>query len=265
MNILWIGAWVAAADAADWSALAPPPMSPNNADRFILVMLFMSLLVILHLVRGFRQRIGHNDSLNDHLGITQALIQSIAMLTAFLFVGSMLPQRLILLSPWVLLAGAIGAGWSLRDVFTSFVAWIVLVTEGQIKPGVWIHHEQHTMKVLRVSPRATTTRHIDGKQSLIPNQELIQRTTTFEASPWPRIEVHVSVPDGLDAATARRWLTDIFITSPWCAPEPDIHCERVHDSTTWSVRLRVLDEHAAMAVTMQASDIIRAAKAPLDA
>ena len=108
----------------------------------------------------------------------------------------------------------------------------------------------------------TATRHIDGRQSLIPNQRLVQQTTTFEPSAWPRIKLEVSMPHALSPMEAHIWLKEVFATTPWCAPEPDIHCEHLDDTTTWTVWVRALDGEAAMALKARATAILHSAQPP---
>ena len=68
--------------------------------------------------------------MREYIGIASALLQALGVLTAFLFVASLLPERIVSLLPWVLLAGAVSVGWALRDIGASLISWIILITEG---------------------------------------------------------------------------------------------------------------------------------------
>jgi hypothetical protein len=227
-----------------------------------LVGLFLLIVVVLRFLRALQHRLDGTSSVREYIGIAGAVLQGLAALTAFLVVASLLPERVVALMPWVLLAGALSIGWALRDVGASLISWLILITEGEVKPGIWLHDSDDTMQVLRIGPRMTATRHIDGRHSLIPNQHLVQRTTTFEPSAWPRIKLEVSMPHTLSPMEAQIWLREVFATSPWCAPEPDIHCEHLGETSTWTVWIRALDGDAAMALKARATSIIYSATPP---
>ena len=91
----------------------------NQRRSHVLAGLFLLFAVALRTLRSLQQRLDKTSPVREYIGIASALPQALAVLTAFLFVASLLPERIV--SLWVLL-WRVSVGWALRDIGASLIS-----------------------------------------------------------------------------------------------------------------------------------------------
>lgn len=144
--------------------------------------------------------------------------------------------------PWVLLAGAMAVGWSLRDVFPDLIAGLVVISERRVRPGAWVTGEGFSGAVDRLGPRAALLYTASGQRVSLPNRQLLTAPVVFRAGVGAHHEAELVVEAALPAAQLRRAIEEAAASSPWVALRPELSVER--DSVRaelWRVRVRLLD------------------------
>ncbi|MBX3131596.1 MAG: mechanosensitive ion channel [Polyangiaceae bacterium] len=104
----------------------------------------------------------------------------------------------------------VGVGLALQNIAQNFVAGIVLLFEGAIKPGDIIEIDGRLAKVVRMGARATIARSLDEEDLIIPNHSLMLATIknlSMNDSLY-RLRVTVGVSYGSDLDQVERLLTE---------------------------------------------------------
>ncbi|HZD71199.1 MAG TPA: mechanosensitive ion channel [Actinomycetes bacterium] len=103
----------------------------------------------------------------------------------------------------------VALGFALQDIVSNFAAGIALLLEHPFTKGdqIAVQGVQGTVEDIRV--RATQLRADDGEQVLVPNKVLFTNVlTNSTATMQRRVEVTMSVPQGVDPRRAREALLD---------------------------------------------------------
>jgi small-conductance mechanosensitive channel len=213
---------------------------------------FFHGLLLLVLALGFATLAQLLTRAQDDLadaGVLPSLVRGLGTLTRVLaaFVGlgvvaAWVPASVAPALPWILVGGAAAIGWSARDVLPDLVAWLFLTMEGQVKAGLWLRGPDFSGEVLRVGLRGSVLRDVEGRELSVPNRRLLLQSVRHDKSPWPLVEVAVSVPGVYSEAQTRAALRDAALLSPWVAPLSGLQVlGDPAGSEVWRVRVRLLE------------------------
>jgi small conductance mechanosensitive channel len=115
----------------------------------------------------------------------------------------------------------VALGFALQDIVSNFVAGIVLLLEHPFTRGDLIEVEGVKGKVEDIRVRATQLRAADGEQVLVPNKVLFTNVlTNSTATMHRRVEVTLSVPQGVEPGRAREELLAAAVAVEGVADEP---------------------------------------------
>lgn len=173
-----------------------------------------------------------------HLAARAAAVIMVVMVATRLLPGWLRPALLFTIGGAALAIGA-GAVWV---VLPDVVGGLLLLTEGRLRPGLWVVGDGFRGTVERVGPRLTTLRTPDGARLMIPNRKLVRSSIYASDRRWHEVEVELTVPSGHDAPAVRRAVMDAVLCSPFVPLEPALEVTRdPKDPLRWKVKARVLD------------------------
>src|SRR6202007_3048363 len=132
------------------------------------------LLWIAHgLARVIGTRLQRVTALSPSVQVLSTNLIRIALVSVALLIG--LNAVGIDLTAFAVFSGAVGVGvgFGLQKIVSNFVSGIILLLERSIKPGEWIEVGSTYGSVTYLGARYTAVRGRDGKEYLIPNENLI--------------------------------------------------------------------------------------------
>ena len=142
------------------------------------------------LSRVISRRLQHVAGLSRSVQLLIANLIKIALISIAVLVG--LNTVGIDLTAFTVFSGAIGVGvgFGLQKIVSNFVSGIILLVESSIKPGDVIEIGETFGNVISLGARYTAVRGRDGKEYLIPNENLIanQVINWSYSSPLVRID-----------------------------------------------------------------------------
>jgi small-conductance mechanosensitive channel len=182
----------------------------NAGDtRISLLTVFQVLVIVVALyavVKLLNRIVGHSIRRASGLDATQQLLAqklaAIAIVTVAFFVGIDLLG--IDLTALAVFSGAFGlaVGFGLQKTFGNLIAGIILLMDRSIKPGDVIVVGDSFGNVTKIGVRAVSIVTRDGKEHLIPNENLM----TQEVENWSYssrdVRVHIPVGVGYDCDLA---------------------------------------------------------------
>lgn len=128
----------------------------------------------------------------------------------------------------------VGVGLGLQKITANFVSGITLLIEKSIKLGDLIELGPHLGWVRQMYMRYTLLETLDGREVLIPNEELASsRVTNWTySSDRARIDITISVSYDSDPRLARKLILDAARAHPRFLkdPEPTCHLREFGDS-----------------------------------
>lgn len=185
--------------------------------RFSLLTVLQAVVTILVLFAGVRlinRIVGHSVKRSAGLDATQQLLAqklvSIAVLVAAFFIG--IDFLGIDLTTLAVFSGAFGLaiGFGLQKTFGNLIAGIILLMDRSIKPGDVIVVGESFGHVNKIGVRAVSIITRDGKEHLIPNENLM----TQEVENWSyssanvRVHIPVGVSYNCDLALAQKLMIE---------------------------------------------------------
>ena len=157
------------------------------------------------LSRLIAHRLQHVAGLSRSVQLLIANLIKIVLVTLALVIG--LNAVGIDLTAFTVFSGAIGVGvgFGLQKIVSNFVSGIILLTESSIKPGDVIEVGDTFGNVVSLGARYAAVRGRDGKEYLIPNENLItnQVINWSYSSPQVRIDAAFGVGYASDLRAVR--------------------------------------------------------------
>jgi small-conductance mechanosensitive channel len=170
--------------------------------RVSLLTIFQVLVILVAIyavVKLLNRIVGHSIRRASGLDATQQLLgqklASIAILIAAFFIGIDLLG--IDLTALAVFSGAFGlaVGFGLQKTFGNLIAGIILLMDRSIKPGDVIVVGESFGNVTKIGVRAVSIVTRDGKEHLIPNENLM--TQEVENWSYSSRDVRVHIPVGV--------------------------------------------------------------------
>jgi small-conductance mechanosensitive channel len=204
-----------------------------GATRVSLLTIFQFLLTAVALyavVKLLNRVVAHSIRRASGLDPTQKLLAqklaAIAIIVAAFFIG--IDFLGIDLTALAVFSGAFGlaVGFGLQKTFGNLIAGIILLMDRSIKPGDVIVVGDSFGHVSKIGVRAVSIVTRDGKEHLIPNENLM----TQEVENWSyssrdvRVHIPVGVAYSCDLALAQKLMIEAAKASPRVlnAPEPRV-------------------------------------------
>lgn len=201
--------------------------------RFSLLSVLTLLITIVALFAGVRlanRVVGHSISRVKELDPTQSLLAqklaAIALVVAAFFIGIDIAG--IDLTTFAVFSGALGlaVGFGLQKTFGNLIAGIILLMDRSIKPGDVIVIGDSIGAVNKIGVRAVSIITRDGKEHLIPNENLM----TQEVENWSysdrnvRVRIPVGVAYSCDIKLAQKLMLQAATDSPRVlrTPKPNV-------------------------------------------
>lgn len=213
------------------------------------------------LSRLIARRLQHVAGLSRSIQLLVANLIRIVLVTLALVIG--LNTVGIDLTAFTVFSGAIGVGvgFGLQKIVSNFVSGIILLTESSIKPGDVIEVGDTFGNVVSLGARYAAVRGRDGKEYLIPNENLItnQVINWSYSSPQVRIDAAFGVgyQSDLRAVRALAIAAARQIPRVLADPAPVCHVTAFGDSSVALV-LRFWIEDPEHGVTNVKGDVLLA-------
>ncbi|USU04698.1 mechanosensitive ion channel [Sphingomonadaceae bacterium OTU29LAMAA1] len=194
-----------------------------GARRFSLLSLVTILIVsisLIAIVRLANRIIGHAIGRSNGLDATQKLlgqkIAAIAVVIAAFFIGIDLLG--IDLTAFAVFSGAFGlaVGFGLQKTIGNLIAGIILLMDRSIKPGDVIVVGDSFGWVNKIGVRAVSVVTRDGKEHLIPNENLM--TQEVENWSYTNRNVRVRIPVGVAYESDLRLAQELMLKAATDSP-----------------------------------------------
>ena len=121
----------------------------------------------------------------------------------------------------------IGLGFGLQKIASNFVSGLILLFEKSVEEGDLIELADGTYGYIRrASARFTLIETFDGKEVLVPNEDLItNRVTNWTYSnPRGRVEIQIGVSYKSDIHKAQQLILEAAREHPRCIKDPEPNC-----------------------------------------
>jgi small-conductance mechanosensitive channel len=227
--------------------LAPTEAALDNlavtvgALRLSLLLVLKALFIVailLWIAHGLARIIGTRlqrvAALSPSIQVLTANLVRIALISVALLIG--LNAVGIDLTAFAVFSGAVGVGvgFGLQKIVSNFVSGIILLLERSIKPGDVIEVGSTYGSVTHLGARYTSVRGRDGKEYLIPNENLItnQVINWSYSSPLVRLDAKFGVAYGSDLHAVRDLAVEVAKRTDrvLASPRPVCHVTGFGDS-----------------------------------
>ncbi|MFT4862208.1 MAG: small-conductance mechanosensitive channel [Pseudohongiellaceae bacterium] len=154
--------------------------------------------------------------------VSQIVIYIIAILFAVDFMG-------VDLTTLTVFSGAlgIGLGFGLQKIASNFISGLILLFERSIEEEDLVELSDGTFGFIRKArARFTLIETLDGKEILVPNEDLITSRVinwTYSSNKG-RVEVNVGVSYGSDLHLAQSLIVEAALAHPRCIDDPAPKC-----------------------------------------
>lgn len=134
------------------------------------------------------------------------------------------------MTTFAVLGGAIGVGigFGLQKIASNFISGIILLFEKSVEVGDWVELDGgKTLGIIKYfGGRYTLIEQLDGKELMVPNEELIinKVTNLTYSNNRARIEVNVRVAYDCDLKQVENVLMNCAAKHPRCLNYPEIEC-----------------------------------------
>ncbi len=171
----------------------------TRVSLLTVLQVLVTLVALYAVVKLLNRVVGHSIHRATGLDATQQLLAqklaSVAILIAAFFIGIDLVG--IDLTALAVFSGAFGlaVGFGLQKTFGNLIAGIILLMDRSIKPGDVIVVGESFGHVTKIGVRAVSIVTRDGKEHLIPNENLM--TQEVENWSYSSRDVRVHIPVGI--------------------------------------------------------------------
>jgi small-conductance mechanosensitive channel len=198
----------------------------TRVSLLTIVEVVLTVLALYAVVKLLNRLVGHSIRRASGLDATQQLLAqklaAIAIIVAAFFIG--IDFLGIDLTALAVFSGAFGlaVGFGLQKTFGNLIAGIILLMDRSVKPGDVIVVGDTFGHVTKIGVRAVSIVTRDGKEHLIPNENLM----TQEVENWSyssrdvRVHIPVGVAYSCDLAVAQRLMIEAASASPRVLPAP---------------------------------------------
>ena len=165
--------------------------------------IIVALLVLLAVLRLINRFATHQIKRTERLDPTQQLLAQkligVALLTAAFFMAIDIVG--IDLTALAVFSGAFGLaiGFGLQKTFGNLIAGIILLMDRSIKPGDVIVVGDSFGHVTKIGVRAVSIVTRDGKEHLIPNENLMTQEVENWSYSSPNVRIHIPVGVSYDS------------------------------------------------------------------
>ncbi|WP_052026137.1 mechanosensitive ion channel domain-containing protein [Oceaniovalibus guishaninsula] len=170
------------------------------------VIVAVLFVVARFLSRASGDRIRRNEDISPSMRVLAVKVLQIALYGAALFLG--LEAVGVDLAGLAFLSGAIGLGlgFGLQKVVSNLVSGVIILLDKSIKPGDVISLGQTFGWVHTLGARYASITTRDGKEFLIPNEDLItgQVVNWSHSDPFVRLDIHFGCAYADDPHLVRR-------------------------------------------------------------
>jgi small-conductance mechanosensitive channel len=202
----------------------------TRVSLLTIVQVLLTVVALYTVVKLLNRVVGHSIRRASGLDPTQQLLAQklagIAIIVAAFFIG--IDFLGIDLTALAVFSGAFGlaVGFGLQKTFGNLIAGIILLMDRSIKPGDVIVVGESFGHVTKIGVRAVSIVTRDGKEHLIPNENLM----TQEVENWSyssrdvRVHIPVGVAYSCDLALAQKLMIEAASASPRVlqAPAPRV-------------------------------------------
>ena len=196
------------------------------------------LAILLWIARGLARvvdtRLQRLSALSPSVRALTGNLIRIALISVALLIG--LNAVGIDLTAFAVFSGAVGVGigFGLQKIVSNFVSGIILLLERSIKPGDVIEVGSTFGSVTYLGARYASVRGRDGKEYLIPNENLIanQVVNWSYSSPLVRLDAPFGVAYGSDLHAVRAIAVEVAVRTNrvLASPRPVCHVTGFGDS-----------------------------------
>ena len=175
------------------------PLGNTRISLLSVLQIAVTLLILFAVVRLISRVVNHSIKRTSGLDATQQLLAQklvgVGLLVAAFFIGIDLVG--IDLTALAVFSGAFGlaVGFGLQKTFGNLIAGIILLMDRSIKPGDVVVVGDSFGHVTKIGVRAVSIVTRDGKEHLIPNENLM--TQEVENWSYSNTNVRVHIPVGV--------------------------------------------------------------------
>lgn len=238
--LLFVAAVAAIIVALNVSGLMQPVASYLDSIVFQIGKIKLSLLNMIHglviLVIVFWLASMTSSALENYLRRSSSLSYTARELTVkffrlFMYFLALMVTLSVLgvdLTAFAVFGGALGVGigLGLQKITSNFVSGITLLLEKTIKIGDLIEVGTETGWVRQLNIRYTLIETFDGRELMIPNEELMSTRVTnwTHSNTRARVEVKVGVAYGSDLQRVKQLMLEAAQEHPKCLKDPEPGC-----------------------------------------
>ncbi|WP_242098400.1 mechanosensitive ion channel domain-containing protein [Sphingomonas sp. CROZ-RG-20F-R02-07] len=188
---------------------------------------FIVVVAVLYVAARLTNRITlHSISRMKALDISQrALVQKLASILVIVVAVLLGVDVLgIDLTALTVFSGAVGiaVGFGLQKTFGNLIAGLILLMDRSVKPGDVIVVGETFGAVTKIGVRAVSVVTRDGKEHLIPNEQLMTQPVENWSYSSRNVRIHIKVGIGYDSdlPLAQRLMIEAALASPRALKEP---------------------------------------------
>lgn len=199
---------------------------------YIFLKAIVVLMIVFSLFNVVRRKVKLLILNSDSLDIaTRNLIgKFIDILTYFLLFAISFRTIGIDMTTFTVISGAIGVGigLGLQKIVANFIGGIILLFEKSVEVGDWIEIESSNIfgVVKNFAGRYTTIECFDGREVIVPNEDLIinKFTNWTYSNNRARIQIDIGVSYDSDLKKAKDLMIDAAKSTSRCLNYPDVEC-----------------------------------------